>query len=67
MDAPRTVSLHPIMRQGVGSTVVEADRHFDTVEAARHAARHMFRDDRVLRAYIVADEEPPRFIEWVER
>jgi hypothetical protein len=55
------------MRQGVGSTVVEADRHFDIVEAARHAAKYMLRDDRVLRACIVADEEPPRFIEWVER
>jgi hypothetical protein len=67
MDTAHTVSIQPVMKQGVGSTVAEADRHFVTVEDARHAARHMLKDERVLRACIVADEEPPRFIEWVER
>jgi hypothetical protein len=27
----------------------------------------MYHDDRVLRAFIVTDEAPPHFVEWVER
>jgi hypothetical protein len=27
----------------------------------------MYHDDRVLRGFIVTDEAPPRFVEWVER
>jgi hypothetical protein len=31
------------------------------------AVKSMYHDDRVLRAFIVTDEAPPHFVEWVER
>jgi hypothetical protein len=37
------------------------------LEEARAGARELLRDDRVLRAMIVWNEVPPRFVEWVER
>jgi len=27
----------------------------------------MYHDDRVLRVFVVTDEVPPQFVEWVER
>jgi hypothetical protein len=59
--------LRPIMRQGTASSIHEAWLRFPTPEAARAAARQMYHDDRVLRAFIVTDEAPPQFVEWVER
>jgi hypothetical protein len=55
------------MRQGVASSIPETWAHFSTIDAARAAAKEMYHDDRVLRAFIVTDEEPPHFVEWVER
>jgi hypothetical protein len=59
--------LQPIMRQGTPSSIPETWRPFATVEDARKAVKQMYQDDRVLRALIVTDEAPPRFVEWVER
>jgi hypothetical protein len=59
--------LRPIMRQGVASSIPETWAHFATIDDARAAAKAMYHDDRVLRAFIVTDEEPPQFVEWVER
>jgi hypothetical protein len=55
------------MRQGTPSSIPETWRPFATVEDARKAVKQMYQDDRVLRALIVTDEAPPRFVEWVER
>jgi len=55
------------MRQGVASSIPETWAHFSTIDDARAAAKEMYHDDRVLRAFIVTDEEPPQFVEWVER
>jgi len=59
--------LLPIMRQGIGSSIPETWEHFTTLLEARRAAKHMYQDDRVLRALIVTDTAPGHFVEWVER
>jgi hypothetical protein len=59
--------LRPIMRQGTASSIQETWSRFTTAEAARLAARQMYHDDRVLRVFIVIDDQPPQFVEWVER
>lgn len=59
--------LRPIMRQGTASSIPEAWIRYPSVEDARAAVKQMYHDDRVLRVFVVADELPPRFIEWVER
>jgi hypothetical protein len=55
------------MRQGIGSSIPETWEHFETIDEARQAGKHMYEDDRVLRALIVADTAPAQFVEWVER
>ena len=59
--------LQPIMRQGTPSSIPETWTHYSTVTEARLAVKSMYHDDRVLRAFIVTDEAPPHFVEWVER
>jgi hypothetical protein len=59
--------LGAIMRQGIPSSIPETWEHFDTVEEARKAVKHMYQDDRVLRAFIVESTVPAHFVEWVER
>ena len=59
--------LLPIMRQGIASSIPETWEHFPTLEQARQAVKHMYEDDRVLRALIVTDTAPAHFVEWVER
>ena len=59
--------LRPIMRQGTASSIAETWTRFATLAAARQAVKAMYHDDRVLRVFIVTDEAPPRFVEWVER
>ena len=55
------------MRQGTPSSVPETWERYRTLESARAAVKHAYRDDRVLRMFIVTDEVPPRFVEWIER
>ena len=55
------------MRQGTASSIAETWTRFLTVADARQAAKQMYHDDRVLRAFIVTDDAPPQFVEWVER
>jgi hypothetical protein len=62
-----TLKLRPIMRQGTPSGIPEAWERFKTIEEARQACKRMYHDDRVLRVFVVADETPPRFVEWIER
>jgi hypothetical protein len=59
--------LRPIMRQGTASSIPETWTRFATLGEARQAVKPMYHDDRVLRVFIVSDEAPPRFVEWVER
>jgi hypothetical protein len=59
--------LRPIMRQGTASSIPETWTRFATLDQARQAIKAMYHDDRVLRVFIVTDEAPPRFVEWVER
>jgi hypothetical protein len=59
--------VQPIMRQGTASSIPETWEKYGTLESARAAVKHAYHDDRVLRMYIVSDEVPPRFVEWVER
>ena len=56
-----------MMRQGTASTIPETSAHYATIESARAAVKQAYHDDRMLRVFIVADEVPPRFVEWVER
>jgi hypothetical protein len=64
---PPTFRLRPIMRQGTASSVAETWTRFASVEDARRAVKSMYHDDRVLRVFVVDDEAPPRFVEWIER
>ncbi len=59
--------VHPIMRQGTASSIPETWEHFEKLEEARAAVKHMYHDDRVLRVYVVSEEVPPKFVEWIER
>ena len=59
--------VRPIMRQGTAASVPETWERYRTLENARTAIKHAYHDDRVLRMFIVTDEVPPRFVEWVER
>ena len=59
--------VRPILRQGTASSISETWATFASVEDARSAIKHMYHDDRVLRAFIVTDTAPPQFVEWVER
>jgi hypothetical protein len=54
------------MRQGTIDSSLTSVR-YATLEEARAGARELLRDARVLRAMIVWNEIPPRFVEWVER
>ena len=68
--APQTRTafrVRPIMRQGTASSLDETWNRYTTVAEARDAVKGMYHDDRVLRAFIVTDSAPPRFVEWVER
>jgi hypothetical protein len=59
--------VRPIMRQGTASSIAETWERYGTLESARAAVRQTYHDDRVLRVFIVTDDVPPRFVEWVER
>jgi hypothetical protein len=59
--------LHAIMRQGTAASLPAVWERYATLDAARAPIRGMYANDRVLRVMIVADEVPPRFVEWVER
>jgi hypothetical protein len=67
VDESTEFRLLPIMRQGIGSSIPETWEHFATIDEARQAVKHMYEDDRVLRALIVTDTAPAHFVEWVER
>ncbi len=58
--------LNGIMRQGTIDSALASVR-YATLEEVRDGARELLRDARVLRAMIVWNEIPPRFVEWVER
>jgi hypothetical protein len=62
-----TFRVRPIMRQGTASSIPETWTRYTTLDEARRVVKQMYHDDRVLRVFIVTDEAPPRFVEWVER
>jgi len=66
-EARPAFRLRPIMRQGTASSIPETWTRFTTLDDARRAVKAMYQDDRVLRVFVVSDEVPPRFVEWVER
>ena len=59
--------LRAIMRQGTAAGLPAVWERYASLDDARAAVRGMYSNDRVLRVLIVADEVPPRFVEWVER
>jgi hypothetical protein len=65
--SPPAFRLRPIMRQGTASSIPETWERYATIENARAAVKQTYHDDRVLRLFIVTDDVPPRFVEWVER
>ena len=67
VEAQPAFRLRPIMRQGTASSIPETWTRFTTLDDARRAVKAMYHDDRVLRVFVVSDEAPPRFVEWVER
>jgi hypothetical protein len=67
VPAGARLRVRPIMRQGTASSIPETWTRFDSLDEARRAVKTMYHDDRVLRVFIVTDEAPPRFVEWIER
>ncbi len=67
VEPPPGFRLRPIMRQGTASSIPETWARFRTVAEARQAVKGMYHDDRVLRVFVVTDNVPPRFVEWVDR
>ena len=65
--AGMTFKLRPIMRQGTASSISETWNHYATVDEAKRATKQMYHDDRVLRVFVVTEEVPPQFVEWIER
>jgi hypothetical protein len=59
--------VRAVMKQGTAASLPGVWERYSTDTAARAAARDLYRDDRVMRAYIVTDTVPSRFVEWVER
>jgi hypothetical protein len=55
------------MRQGTAASLPETWERYGTLDEARAAIKHAYHDDRVLRMFVVNDDVPPRFVEWVER
>ena len=66
-DSRLAFRVRPIMRQGTASSIPETWERYGTLESARAAVKQTYHDDRVLRSFIVTDDVPPRFVEWVER
>ena len=66
-DSRLAFRVRPIMRQGTASSIPETWERYGTLESARAAVKQMYHDDRVLRIFIVTDDVPPQFVEWVER
>lgn len=64
---PAVFRIRPIMKQGTASSIPATWTRFASIDEARQAITKMYHDDRVLRAFIVSDERPPHFVEWVER
>jgi hypothetical protein len=67
IEAKPAYRLRPIMRQGTASSIPETWVRYATLDAARGAVKQMYHDDRVLRIFVVTDEAPARFVEWIER
>lgn len=68
VDSPQPrFRVRPIMRQGTPASLPQTWERFASREEARQAIKAMYHDDRVLRAFIVADTVPPAFVEWVDR
>ena len=59
--------VRAVMRQGTAASLPETWERYATLDEARAAIKHAYHDDRVLRMFVVSDEVPPRFVEWVER
>lgn len=64
---PTGFRLRPIMRQGTASSIPETWVRFSSLDEARGAVKPMYHDDRVLRVFVVTDDIPPRFVEWIDR
>ena len=62
----RAFRLRPIMRQGTASSIPKRGRKYASIEEARAGAKHMYRDDRVLRVMLVIDRTSSS-VEWIER
>jgi hypothetical protein len=67
IETTHAYRLRPIMRQGTASSIPETWTRYTTLDEARRAVKQMYHDDRVLRVFVVTDEAPPRFVEWMER
>jgi hypothetical protein len=67
VEARPAFRLRPVMRQGTASSIPETWMRFTALAEARQEVKAMYHDDRVLRVFIVTDDMPPQFVEWVER
>jgi hypothetical protein len=65
--AKQAYRLQAHVRRGTGSGLRGTWSNYATIEDARQAARELLREERVLRATVVTDTVPPRFVEWVNR
>ncbi len=59
--------LIPTVRGGSTNSPLVAMR-YSTVDEARESSKQLIQESaRITRVMIVADEHPPRFVEWIER
>ena len=59
--------LIPTVRGGCANSPRLFTRYV-SVDEARESSKQLIREsNRIVRVMIVADERPPRFVEWIER
>ncbi|MAG69950.1 MAG: hypothetical protein CL471_06615 [Acidobacteria bacterium] len=64
---PDMFKLIPTVRGGSTNSPRVFER-YATVDDARESSKQLIHESgRVTRVMIVADEHPPRFVEWIER
>ena len=59
--------LVPTMRRGSATSLVQASARYASMDAARHGAADLLREDKVLKVMIVRSAIPGGYVEWIER
>jgi hypothetical protein len=55
------------VRRGSASNLPGTWERYPTIELARAAGTRLMRQERVARIAVVRNEQPPVFVEWLDR